>query len=81
MRGILLMSKRKMYMEVANMLSLISQIGLMILISILGCTFIGKFLDSKFNTEPIFMLIFLVLGIGGAFMAVYKTLVVYTKRK
>jgi hypothetical protein len=27
------------------------------------------------------MLIFLVLGIGGAFMGVYKTLVVYTKRK
>lgn len=75
------MSKRKMYMEIANMLSLVSQVGLMILIPILGCTFIGKFLDAKFNTSPILMLIFLVLGIGGAFMGVYKTLVVYTKRK
>lgn len=63
------------------MLSLISQVGLMILISILGCTFVGKFLDSKFNTSPILTLIFLVLGIGGAFMGVYKTLIVYTKRK
>lgn len=68
-------------MEIANMLSLISQVGLMILISILGCTFVGKFLDSKFNTDPILTLIFLVLGIGGAFMGVYKTLIVYTKRK
>ncbi|HSQ88815.1 AtpZ/AtpI family protein [Romboutsia sp.] len=75
------MSKKKMYMEIANMLSLISQVGLMILISILGCTFIGKFLDSKFNTGPILTLIFLVLGIGGAFMGVYKTLIVYTRRK
>lgn len=75
------MSKKKMYMEIANMLSLVSQVGLMILISILGCTFIGKFLDSKFNTEPILTLIFLLLGVGGAFMAVYKTLIVYTKRK
>ena len=68
-------------MEIANMLSLISQVGLMILISILGCTFVGKFLDSKLNTDPILTLIFLALGIGGAFMGVYKTLIVYTKRK
>ncbi|MDK2564795.1 AtpZ/AtpI family protein [Romboutsia sedimentorum] len=75
------MSKRKMYMEIASMLSLVSQIGLMILISILGCTFIGKFLDSKFGTDPVLTIIFLLLGIGGAFMSVYKTLIVYTKRK
>ena len=75
------MSKRKTYMEIANMLSLINQIGIMILICILGCTFVGKFLDSKLNTAPIFTLIFLVLGIGGAFMGVYKTLIVSTKRK
>ena len=53
----------------------------MILICILGCTFVGKFLDSKLNTAPIFTLIFLVLGVGGAFVGVYKTLIVYTKRK
>lgn len=75
------MSKRKTYMEIANMLSLINQIGIMILICILGCTFVGKFLDSKLNTAPIFTLIFLVLGVGGAFVGVYKTLIVYTKRK
>jgi hypothetical protein len=27
------------------------------------------------------LLIFLLLGIGGAFSGVYKTLIVYTKRK
>lgn len=75
------MSKRKMYMEIATMLSLLTQIGLMIVISILGCMFIGRFIDSKLNTSPIFLLIFILLGIGGAFMSVYKTLAAYTKRK
>lgn len=75
------MSKRKMYMKITTMFSLISQIGIMILIPIVGCMFIGKFIDSKLNTSPIFLLIFIVLGIGGAFMSVYKTLVIYTKRK
>lgn len=76
-----LMSKKNIYMEAAKMLSLVSQVGLMMVIPIFGCTFIGKFIDTKLNTSPIFMLIFLVLGVGGAFMGVYKTLIVYTKRK
>ena len=75
------MSKHKTYMEIANLLSLISQLGIMVLICILGCTFIGKFLDSKLNTSPILTLIFILLGVGGAFMGVYKILIVYTKRK
>ena len=75
------MSRNKIYLEIANMLSLITQLGIMILICILGCTFLGKFLDSKLNTSPILTLIFILLGIGGAFMGAYKTLIVYTKRK
>ena len=54
------MNKKKTYMEIANMLSLITQLGLMVLICILGCTFIGKFLDSKLNTSPILTLIFML---------------------
>ena len=41
----------------------------------------ATYIDTKLNTGPIFMLIFLVLGIGGAFMSVYKTVIGYTKRK
>lgn len=75
------MSKRKMYMEIANTLSLLSQLGLMMLIPIFGLSFLGKFIDNRLNTGPIFFLIFLVLGIGGGFMGVYNTLKVYMKRK
>lgn len=73
--------KHRKYVQALSMLSLVSQIGLMVVISILGCTFIGKYLDDKFGTSPFLLLIFLLLGIGGAFSSVYKTLIVYTKRK
>ena len=67
--------------HIAQALSLLSQLSIMMLVSIFGCFFIGKFIDTKLNTRPIFMLIFLILGIGGAFMSVYKTVIGFTKRK
>ena len=67
--------------QIAQALYLLSQLSIMMLVSIFGCFFIGKFIDTKLNTGPIFTLIFLVLGIGGAFMSVYKTVIGYTKRK
>ena len=67
--------------QIAQALSLLSQLSIMMLVSIFGCFFIGKFIDTKLNTRPIFMLIFLILGIGGAFMSVYKTVIGLTKRK
>lgn len=73
--------KKRTGAQIAQMLSLISQLGIMMVVSIFGCFFIGKFIDNKLNTSPIFMLIFLVLGVGGAFMSVYKTVIVYTRRK
>ena len=67
--------------QIAQALSLLSPLSIMMLVSIFGCFFIGKFIDTKLNTRPIFMLIFLILGIGGAFMSVYKTVIGFTKRK
>ena len=67
--------------QIAQALSLLSQLSIMMLVSIFGCFFLGKFIDTKLNTRPIFMLIFLILGIGGAFMSVYKTVIGFTKRK
>lgn len=67
--------------QIAQALSLLSQLSIMMLVSIFGCFFIGKFIDTKLNTGLIFTLIFLLLGIGGAFMSVYKTVIGYTKRK
>lgn len=76
-----MVSKRKMYVEASKLFSLVSQIGIMIAVSTVGSTLFGRFLDSIFNTKPIMTLIFLVLGIAAGFLSVYKTLIVYTKRK
>ncbi len=74
-------NKKSTSAQIAQTFSLISQLGIMMIVSIFGCFFIGKFIDDKIGTNPIFTLIFLVLGIGGAFMSVYKTVVIYTRRK
>ena len=39
---------------------------------IVGCL-IGLGIDKMFETEPIFFLIFLFLGIAGAFLNIYRT--------
>lgn len=48
-------------------LVLVSQIGLSMFIPIIGSMFLGKYLDSKFSTGNIFLLIFIVLGALTAF--------------
>ncbi len=47
--------------------SLISQIGIMMALPIIFCIIIGHFIDSKFNTGALFLIIFSILGIGAAF--------------
>ena len=75
------MKNRSVFSIVAEMGSLITQLGISVLVCIFGCFFIGRFIDSKLNTDPIFMVIFLVLGIARAFNSVYKVLRKYTKGK
>jgi F0F1-type ATP synthase assembly protein I len=57
--------------KVIKALSLITQISLSMLTPILMCLFIGVFLDKLAGTSPLFLLIFILLGIGGGFRSVY----------
>ena len=75
------MSKKKEIFDIVSLLSLVTQLGLMMVIPILACTLLGKYLDDKLNSSPIFLIILLILGIGGAFSGVYKTVIIYTKTK
>ena len=61
-------SKFKMY----DNLVFLTQIGISMLVPILGGLLIGKFIDEKVGTSSIFMLTFIVLGVVVAFMNVYK---------
>ena len=75
------MKNRSGFSIAAEMLALISQLGIIVLVCIFGCFFVGKFIDSKFNTDPIFTIIFLVLGVASGFNSVYRYLRKYTKGK
>ncbi len=52
--------------------SLVTQLGLVVVITILAGFGIGFFIDSKLNTSPLFTLIFLVMGILGGMINAYQ---------
>lgn len=53
-------------------LALISHIGLMMLLPILGGLYLGRWLDDKFKTESIFLFIFIILGIISSFANLFR---------
>lgn len=48
-------------------LSLVSQLGFTMITPILFCLLIGSLIDDKTGKEPLFTIIFILLGVGGAF--------------
>lgn len=56
---------------IAKAFSLISQIGIHMIVPIIICLFVGKWLDSKFSTKYIFLIIFLILGVLSSFRNLY----------
>lgn len=53
-------------------IGLVTQLGLVIIVSILAGVFAGAFLDSKFNTKPCFTIVLLIFGVIGGFMGAYR---------
>ena len=51
----------------AKGLSLLTQLGVMMITPILVCTIMGVFLDEKTHKEPLFTIVFLILGVSAAF--------------
>jgi F0F1-type ATP synthase assembly protein I len=54
------------------LIGLVSQLGLSMVIPILICTFVGVFLDNLTGLSPLFLLIFIVLGVGAAFRNLFQ---------
>ena len=48
-------------------LTMISQIGLLMAIPIFFCVFVGIWLDERFGTNGLFLIIFILLGVMAAF--------------
>lgn len=62
---------KKSQKSILQNLALISQVGIMMLVPIFGGVLIGAFLDRFFKTTGIFLIIFVLLGVGAAFRNLY----------
>jgi ATP synthase protein I len=65
-------NEQKEFNTILRYLTLISQLGLVMAASVIICFFIGFFLDSKLNTNGLFITIFVLIGVFGGFWSVYK---------
>ena len=62
----------KKYGFLANF-ALVSQIGIMMVMPIILGVWLGNWIDKKLGTGALFLIIFMILGIGAAFRNVYLT--------
>lgn len=53
-------------------LALISQIGISMIVSIGIGLYIGKWLDDRLGTGPIFLFIFIITGVISGFLSLFK---------
>jgi F0F1-type ATP synthase assembly protein I len=68
-------------MKIFQNLALVTQIGIMMIVPIFIGLFIGRFLDEKLGTGNIFLLVFILIGVGAAFMNLYKIAMKDNKKK
>ena len=61
--------------ELAQCISLVTQLGLVVIASILIAGFIGFLIDKFLGTEPVFIIILGIMGIGGGFVSAYKLII------
>lgn len=67
--------------KVLGNLVLISQVGISMLVPILGGILLGNFIDRKLGTGIIFLVVFTVLGIMSSFLTLFKITVGSNKGK
>ncbi len=65
--------KEKNKREITSALTMVTQIGLNMVFIIGICVFIGRFIDSKLGTTPLFLFVFIILGMITAFYNMYQT--------
>jgi ATP synthase protein I len=56
------------------------QVGLTMAGSILFCLVIGYYIDKWLNTKPIFIIVFILLGIAGGGFTVYRQIMEATEQ-
>lgn len=62
-------------------LAYLTQVAFLMLTPIIGGVYIGNYLDNKLNSSPWILLICIILGVGTAFMSLYKFVMKVTKNQ
>ena len=58
--------------EIFQCVNLVTQLGLIVIASILAGGFVGLLIDRSIGTKPVFTIICGVIGICGGFVSAYK---------
>lgn len=74
------MTKQKKVMTAMKSLSLLSQIGITMVANIFVGLFIGRFLDEVCHTSPLFLLVFIFVGVGSGIKSIYVLITGIDKR-
>lgn len=64
-----------------NTLYLGLKIGLLVSVPLIGFLLLGVWIDTKFNTFPICLVIGIVVGLASAVFLVYKVIIPYINKK
>lgn len=68
----MLILKKDEKKEIAKNLSLITQLGLSIVVPIILGAYFGGWLDKVFKKDMLFSIIFIILGAGAGFMNLFN---------
>lgn len=60
------------YVKILKNFSLLTHIGIMMILPIIVAVYLGNLLDDKLGTGHIFMLLFIIIGVIAGFRNVYK---------
>jgi len=67
--------------DIMKALAMLTQIGISMMVPILLCVWIGKYLDGVFDSGVLFLVIFVFLGVGSSFRTLYMMTVYKYKKK
>lgn len=61
-------------------LGLLNQVGISMIVPILGCMLLGGFIDQATGHSPLWLVVFILLGVGSAFRNLFHIILKEAKR-
>lgn len=66
------MNKKKENKKILSGLAIYGQLGVSMVMCVVVGFFTGKFLDNFFSTSPVFLIIFIIIGIIASYQTLFK---------